>query len=211
MALCWHLAAEMQFYVVSPIFLLSLLRWQRFGYSLASSIIILSGLTSFLITKRCNLIYGSFVQLDLYNDDLETFMDRFWMYCDKLYNKPYTRISSYLMGVLLGYHFYGKDFKDIRNRWTGYLNDGRDGIEFPVNRKYLVISILPAETDRVNLWRRDSSFIIELQIARIQKEKEQIEKEQRELVARKEREEKELAAKEREKERKLAAKEKEDK
>ncbi|GBO08847.1 hypothetical protein AVEN_211693-2, partial [Araneus ventricosus] len=81
---CWHLAAEMQVYVLSPIFLLSLL---------------------------------SFVQLDLYIGDLESFLDRIWMYIDSLYYKPYTRISPYLIGVLLGYHFYGKNFKDIRNRW----------------------------------------------------------------------------------------------
>ncbi|GBO08636.1 hypothetical protein AVEN_267893-1, partial [Araneus ventricosus] len=72
---CWHLAAEMQVYVLSPIFLLSLLRWQRFGYCLASITIFLSGLSCFLITTEYNLIYCSFVQLDLYIGDLESFLD----------------------------------------------------------------------------------------------------------------------------------------
>ncbi|GBM45032.1 hypothetical protein AVEN_98882-1 [Araneus ventricosus] len=101
MVWCWSLAAEMQFYVVSPIFLLSLL--------------------SFLITKQYNLMHCNFSQLHLYIDDLETFFNSVFMYADKLYFKPYTRISSYLTGVLLGYYFYGKNFKDIKNRWVSCI------------------------------------------------------------------------------------------
>ncbi|GIY64974.1 nose resistant to fluoxetine protein 6 [Caerostris darwini] len=110
MAWCWYLAADMQFYIISPLFLVSLMRWPKFGYSLTAFTIFGSCLASFMITKQFSLLDG-LSRFEYYIDDTEQFLNRFWEFFDMIYTKPYTRISSYLVGIVLGHYLYKRRIK----------------------------------------------------------------------------------------------------
>ncbi|GIY06138.1 nose resistant to fluoxetine protein 6 [Caerostris extrusa] len=73
MAWCWYLAADMQFYIISPLFLVSLMR------------------STSIAMNACPV--------------------QFWEFFDMIYTKPYTRISSYLVGIVLGHYLYKRRIK----------------------------------------------------------------------------------------------------
>ncbi|XP_035220831.1 nose resistant to fluoxetine protein 6-like [Stegodyphus dumicola] len=103
MAWSWYLANDMQFFVISPLFLYSLWRWPKIGYSLLALSLCVTGLANFFITYHYKLITGlnSVLSADLTN--ALQFMAKFSDYFEKLYIKPYTRIGPYLVGMFLGY------------------------------------------------------------------------------------------------------------
>ncbi|CAL1277775.1 unnamed protein product [Larinioides sclopetarius] len=107
---CWYLAADMQFYIISPIFLISLIRNPKFGYILTGACIAASCLANFIITKQYNLVDG-FSRMEYHFTDLNQFFDQYWTYFDLVYIKPYTRISSYLIAILLAHYLYKNKLK----------------------------------------------------------------------------------------------------
>ncbi|KAF8793159.1 Nose resistant to fluoxetine protein 6 like protein [Argiope bruennichi] len=95
----WYLAADMQFYIISPLFMISLIRRPRFGYALTFVTICGSCVTNFLLTYQFDLIDG-FSRLEFHLGD-PRFGKRFTEFVNIVYVKPYTRISAYLVGLLL--------------------------------------------------------------------------------------------------------------
>ncbi|GBN04687.1 hypothetical protein AVEN_31106-1 [Araneus ventricosus] len=73
MTWCWYLAADMQFYIISPLFMVPLIRWPRLGCALILACISGSCVTSFLLTYQYNLIDG-FSRLEFHLDDSQNFM-----------------------------------------------------------------------------------------------------------------------------------------
>ncbi|CAG2231693.1 unnamed protein product [Mytilus edulis] len=106
----WYLANDMQFYILSPLFLILLHKMKYVGHG--AMLFFLTGcLTSRMITADYygmrlphrnpfvlhNISYYSQINTPL-NHTHEA-----WADSSPLYNKPYTRIAPYLVGMWLGY------------------------------------------------------------------------------------------------------------
>lgn len=92
----WYLANDMQFYILSPLFLILLHKMKYVGHG--AMLFFLTGcLTSRMITAD---YYG--MRLPGINTPLNHTHEP-WADSSPLYNKPYTRIAPYLVGMWLGY------------------------------------------------------------------------------------------------------------
>ncbi|XP_076108425.1 nose resistant to fluoxetine protein 6-like isoform X1 [Mytilus galloprovincialis] len=92
----WYLANDMQFYILSPLFLILLHKMKYVGHG--AMLFFLTGcLTSRMITAD---YYG--MRLPGINTPLNHTHEA-WADSSPLYNKPYTRIAPYLVGMWLGY------------------------------------------------------------------------------------------------------------
>ncbi|CAL1280529.1 unnamed protein product [Larinioides sclopetarius] len=104
---CWSLAADMQLYIISPLFMVPLMRWPRFGCALILACISGSCIISFVLSYHYSLLDG-LSRMETHVDDLNAFIIKFWKYFEVLHIKPYTRIGSYLVGILLVYYLHKK-------------------------------------------------------------------------------------------------------
>ncbi|KAF8797101.1 Nose resistant to fluoxetine protein 6 like protein [Argiope bruennichi] len=105
MSWSWYLANDMQFYIISPLFLITLWRWPKVGYSLIGIGLVATFVTTFTIT----FVYDSFTGLGNVVEaavDLQGFLVRWSDFFDKIYTKPYTRVGPYLLGLVLAYYLY---------------------------------------------------------------------------------------------------------
>ncbi|XP_054713019.1 nose resistant to fluoxetine protein 6-like [Uloborus diversus] len=100
MAWSWYLANDMQFFVISPLFLVTLWRWPKIGFSLVALFLFGSAAANFTITYHYDLIAA--INSDSVANLILT-LGKFSDYFEKLYIKPYTRIGPYLIGILTGY------------------------------------------------------------------------------------------------------------
>ncbi|XP_055947830.1 nose resistant to fluoxetine protein 6-like [Argiope bruennichi] len=105
MSWSWFLANDMQFYVVSPLFLISLWRWPKIGYSLVGLFFSITFVCNFALTYKYDLMAGFGNILEHYQD-IPNFLPRMNAFYDIVYSKPYTRIGSYLVGLFLPYYIY---------------------------------------------------------------------------------------------------------
>lgn len=84
----WSIAVEVQFYLVSPFIVWLLVKRERLGYALCAFLIVLCiflrGLLSYL--------YGYYLHNEPDNS-----------YSDVIYNKVWTRMSPYVMGIVIAY------------------------------------------------------------------------------------------------------------
>ncbi|XP_042904054.2 nose resistant to fluoxetine protein 6 [Parasteatoda tepidariorum] len=123
-ALTWYLANDMQFFALSPLFLITLWRWPKIGYATMTLFLCGSWLCGFIITYHYDLLAGTLGDIRHMETDT-TYLQRFLEYMDKIYYKPYTRIAPYLIGIALGYVIFKKKITNISlNRatlWTGWL------------------------------------------------------------------------------------------
>ena len=92
----WYLANDMQFYVISPVFLLFLHKKKWIGHGLLS-FSLFACIASRMITAD---YYG--MRLPGINTVLKHGNES-WAQSSPLYNKPYTRIAPYIVGIWLGY------------------------------------------------------------------------------------------------------------
>ncbi|GBM80806.1 Nose resistant to fluoxetine protein 6 [Araneus ventricosus] len=101
----WYLANDMQFYVISPLFLITLWRWPKFGYSVIGLFFCITFTTNFAITYEYNVVAGLGKVIEQAHN-FGDFIFRATDFFDLIYHKPYNRIGPYLIGVLLAYYFY---------------------------------------------------------------------------------------------------------
>jgi len=103
----WYLANDMQFYVISPIILYCMYKFKWLGVSLTNGILLLA----------CFIVNGVLIYhyklSPLFVDPNANFADPASMrptqeYMLKVYMKPYTRISPYLVGLVMGYILINK-------------------------------------------------------------------------------------------------------
>ena len=101
----WYLANVMQFYIISPIFLLLLYHCWKIGFVAIGSIMLISiaitGTFAGITNLNANLFQGSAVS---------------HVYENNIYTKPYCRINAYLIGILLGFVLY-KKWRMSSNLW----------------------------------------------------------------------------------------------
>ncbi|GFR32796.1 nose resistant to fluoxetine protein 6 [Trichonephila clavata] len=115
-ALCmgwsWYLANDMQFFVISPLLLIPLLRWPKIGYLLIGVFFCIIFGSNFFITYKYNLSAGLGTIVEQ-SANVTDFLSRWTDYFDLLYMKPHTRMGPYLVGIVLAYYIY-KSQKDSR-------------------------------------------------------------------------------------------------
>lgn len=92
----WYSAVDMQFFIISPLFLYLLYRNRRLGFSVLFGTFLLSiGITAYISAANhfpAIPYVGTVVPQALLND-----------YSGQLYIKPYCRIGPYLIGLAMGY------------------------------------------------------------------------------------------------------------
>ncbi|GFU13148.1 nose resistant to fluoxetine protein 6 [Nephila pilipes] len=101
----WYVMVDMQLYIISPLFLVPLIKWPKLGYSLIITAILGGSLASYILTLQYNLGSG-ISSFGPKNQGFYSTVSQFWEYFDKLYAQPYTRISPYLIGFLLAHYVY---------------------------------------------------------------------------------------------------------
>ncbi|GIY98686.1 nose resistant to fluoxetine protein 6 [Caerostris extrusa] len=108
MAWAWYLANDMQFYVISPLFLISLWRWPKVGLSLMGLFFAISFTANFAITYEYNFV-STLDSIFIKGSSIQAIMNSWTDFMNKIYSKPYTRISAYLVGILLAYFLYKRN------------------------------------------------------------------------------------------------------
>ena len=89
----WYLANDMQFFILTPLFLYAYCNFRAIGYFLIGLFMVASTLTIGLLTR----------QFDIGPDPLNDITQQ---YNDKLYFRPWARITPYLIGLLLGLMYF---------------------------------------------------------------------------------------------------------
>ena len=99
----WYLANVMQFFIISPVFLLLLHHCWKIGFATIGGTMLASiaviGILAGITNLNANLLQGDLL-----------------MGMSIIYEKPYCRINAYLIGVLLGFVLYRK-WKVNSNLW----------------------------------------------------------------------------------------------
>ena len=95
----WYLANDMQFFIISPIFLLLLYQFWKTGLATIVGIMIASiailGTLAGIQNSNANIVIDTL--------ETESSFD-----ISNIYQKPYCRINSYLIGIVLGFVLYKK-------------------------------------------------------------------------------------------------------
>lgn len=102
----WYLANDMQFFVVAPIFIILLFKNSLAGLIANISTIVASMVTAAALTYYYKLGPSTVADIDVTKD--------FYT----VYNKPYVRITPYIIGILGGWIYwkYGQKLKSIVSR-----------------------------------------------------------------------------------------------
>ena len=99
----WYLADVMQFFIISPIFLLLLYHCWKIGFAIIVCIMLASIALKGTLAGILNL------NANMYIGDLQLIQDN-------IYTKPYCHINAYLIGVLLGFVLH-KKWRVKSNLW----------------------------------------------------------------------------------------------
>ncbi|XP_042896782.1 nose resistant to fluoxetine protein 6 [Parasteatoda tepidariorum] len=121
----WYLANEMQFFILSPIFLITLWRWPKTGYSVLVLFLCCSWISGFVITYYYGLTAGSISNPKDIAKDPAGYVYNWKTFMDKIYIKPYIRIAPYIIGIGLGHIMFKRRNASFKiNRiylWLGWL------------------------------------------------------------------------------------------
>ncbi|GFY63438.1 nose resistant to fluoxetine protein 6 [Trichonephila inaurata madagascariensis] len=104
----WYIAADMQLLLISPIFLISLFKWPRFGYTLTVLSICASCSYRSVMTIKYDLL-DSISSLLNYVDDIDKFLHRNWIFVDIIHIKPVSNLGAYLIGLGLGHYLWKRE------------------------------------------------------------------------------------------------------
>uniref|UniRef100_A0A915AWV9 Acyltransferase 3 domain-containing protein n=2 Tax=Parascaris univalens TaxID=6257 RepID=A0A915AWV9_PARUN len=95
----WYIGTEFIFYLLSPIFLLTLLRWKNVGLVLCASTILVSA--SF---RAFAMIAYNLPPTQLGWNTPPLFNSNYMEHFSQMYIKPQYRIGPYIVGIVLGYY-----------------------------------------------------------------------------------------------------------
>ncbi|CAL1300535.1 unnamed protein product [Larinioides sclopetarius] len=123
MVINWNLACIMQMHIISPLFLIPLIRRPKIGYTLTIIAILSSCLASFVLIIQNNLINNiKLVVTD--SPALVELLNQLWPYFDIVHSKPYTRLGSYLVGIVLGCYISNRKLSNIKECSQVTLSSG---------------------------------------------------------------------------------------
>eukprot|EP01097_Dermamoeba_algensis_P005266 TRINITY_DN3341_c0_g1_i2.p1 TRINITY_DN3341_c0_g1~~TRINITY_DN3341_c0_g1_i2.p1 ORF type:complete len:722 (+),score=200.34 TRINITY_DN3341_c0_g1_i2:43-2208(+) len=109
----WYLANDMQMFVVSPLFFFSFYKSKILGWILIVLGLVASALSSALISSHNNYIGNMIVQTGHFYDDV--------------YEKPYTRMGAYLMGIAMAFVYH--QLLDHHHHSSSVNNNNQNDIE----------------------------------------------------------------------------------
>ncbi|XP_077990667.1 nose resistant to fluoxetine protein 6-like [Glandiceps talaboti] len=107
----WYLALDMQFHLVTPIFIILLNRRWKWGIGVLLGVCVLS----FITTITISTIIGHSPDLTSTPYTEESIDSPFGGW---LYDKPYYRIQAYIVGIFLGFIFYRMEGTQIQIKQT---------------------------------------------------------------------------------------------
>ncbi|XP_029644314.1 nose resistant to fluoxetine protein 6-like [Octopus sinensis] len=108
MSWTWYLSNDMQFYIISPIFILALYHSEIVGFVLIGVFSLAQLITTGVVSTTEKLPPVMFSQ----DSDISQ------KYFTDIYVKPYIRIGPYLIGILVGYLLYKNKCKMRMNRYV---------------------------------------------------------------------------------------------
>ncbi|XP_071511122.1 nose resistant to fluoxetine protein 6-like [Diadema antillarum] len=109
MSWSWYLANDMQFFVISPIILVILYKSRKAGLALITSLMVISLSSLAVLTWYYGYTYNPYGTQPYYNDNLGDDPGK-----DTIYSKPYTRIPTYLVGMVTGYILFSLRNKRVK-------------------------------------------------------------------------------------------------
>ncbi|XP_070534169.1 nose resistant to fluoxetine protein 6-like [Ptychodera flava] len=107
----WYLALDMQFHLITPIFVILLYRRWKVGLGVLVGVCI----ASFISTAVISSVVGLSPDLNSKPYSVKVIYNPLGGW---LYDKPYYRIQAYIVGVLLGFLFYRMDGKSVKIKQT---------------------------------------------------------------------------------------------
>nr|XP_039271216.1 nose resistant to fluoxetine protein 6-like [Styela clava] len=122
----WYLANDMQFYLLSPIFLYLLYKYPKVGLGVMGGVVLASSAIVGALSTHFNLypdslFYGYLFKLLLMSTTgYETRTDpppEGMIYFDDIYTKPWCRIGVYMIGMATGYIIFVTKGKIKMNEW----------------------------------------------------------------------------------------------
>ncbi|GFQ98441.1 hypothetical protein TNCT_119411 [Trichonephila clavata] len=99
----------MQFYLITPLFLVSLFKWPRFGYGLIILSICASCCYRCILTINYNLFQPLSSLPNYIDGDLDSFIHGNMIQFDTLYMKPFQNICTYLIGLGWGHYLMKRE------------------------------------------------------------------------------------------------------
>ncbi|GFR01271.1 nose resistant to fluoxetine protein 6, partial [Trichonephila clavata] len=125
----WYVAIDMQFHLITPLFLVSLFKWPRFGYGLIILSICASCCYRCILTIKYSLFHPMSSLRNYIDDDLDSFIHGNLIYFDQLHMKPFQNLSTYLIGLGWGHYIMKREICKKRSDsklilccgWTGWL------------------------------------------------------------------------------------------
>ncbi|XP_071490397.1 O-acyltransferase like protein-like [Diadema antillarum] len=105
----WYLANDMQFFIISPIILVILYKSRKAGLALITSLMAVSLSSLAALTWYYGYTYNPYGTQPPYNDNLGDNPLK-----DTTYAKPYTRIPTYLVGMVTGYILFSLRNKRVK-------------------------------------------------------------------------------------------------
>ncbi|KAG8198744.1 hypothetical protein JTE90_023509 [Oedothorax gibbosus] len=112
----WFLSTDMQFYIISPVFLITMKRWPTIRNAVLLLLICGTILANFIIT--CNLKLPNFLFHMYLNLEQKTayslYIEKLLKYYDHVYVMPYMRMAPYIIGMGTAYYVYRWQKKQIK-------------------------------------------------------------------------------------------------
>ena len=99
----WYLANDMQFYVISPLIIILMYRYKRAAVAVCAFLIVGCIVSIAVSVWYYGFLIPSYEPTKHIHEPLAIH--------DPLYNKPYTRIAPYIVGMLVGMLLHAKAFK----------------------------------------------------------------------------------------------------
>lgn len=112
----WFIANGIKFWIITPLFLIQIGKSMKRGYSIIIGAILANIILVYWLASQCQI-------------DIEAVMsfkpestDNMINNMGQIYNRPYSRISPYLIGLLIGHIFYREDIGQLKIKLTRRLN-----------------------------------------------------------------------------------------
>ncbi|XP_067118600.1 nose resistant to fluoxetine protein 6-like [Centruroides vittatus] len=116
MAWTWYLANDMQFYIISPIFLILLWKFPVIGFVVMYVALGISSITTGILATNENII-SIYSWMDANGSDGPNTKELTGNFFDDIYDKPYCRIGPYLIGIATGYALHKMNYcKSLLNK-----------------------------------------------------------------------------------------------
>ncbi|XP_072044029.1 nose resistant to fluoxetine protein 6-like [Amphiura filiformis] len=127
----WYLSCDMQFFIISPLILLPLIRSQTIGILVASVMLLASLVVTGSLIGKNHLTtngYGSILGADI-GLSINGYSKN---YLELVYIQPYTRIPAFLIGMIMGYIMFRQISEHQRIRLSSIVVSGGWGLAFAV-------------------------------------------------------------------------------